>query len=172
MEEFVARNHLHIINEDNTKTFQSSRGKSNIDLTITNNQMLADIKNWDISDEESASDHIIKYSIRLDYTSHDNNPTEPRYRIKEHQLTKFKEKLQYITKIFQMEEKERNTDEIDELSSQVNENTDIGQFTVKLEKVIHTTCNEICRQKTQQTRKKGKDSTLVDGNTKDNEEKD
>ena len=127
---------LHIINEDNTKTtFQSSRGKSNIDLTITNNQMLADVKNWDISDEDSASDHnIITYSIRLDnYTSHDNNPTEPRYRIKEHQLTKFKTKLQYITKIFQMEEKERYTDEIDEeLSSQVNENTDIGQFTVKL----------------------------------------
>jgi len=72
-----------------------------------------------------------------------------------------------------MEGKERYRDEIDEeLSSQVNENTDIGQFTVKLEKVILTTCNEICRQKTQQTREKRKDSTLVDGNTKDNEEKD
>jgi len=47
-----------------------------------------------------------------------------------------------------MEEKERYTDEIDEeLSSQVNENTDIGQFTVKLEKIILTTCNDICRQK-------------------------
>ena len=120
--------------------------------------MLADVKNWDISDEDSASDHnIIKYSIRLDnYTSHDNNPTEPRYRIKEHQLTKFKMKLQYnITKIFQMEEKERYIDE--ELSSQVNENTDIGQFTVKLEKAIHTTCNEICRQKNPtNTEKKGR----------------
>ena len=30
LEEFVASNHLHIINEDNTKTtFQSSRGKRN-----------------------------------------------------------------------------------------------------------------------------------------------
>jgi len=46
MEEFVASNHMHVINEDNGRTtFQSSRGKSNIDLTITNNQMLADIKN-------------------------------------------------------------------------------------------------------------------------------
>jgi len=74
--------------------------------------MLADVKNWDISDEESASDHnIIKYSIRLDnYTSHDNNPTEPRYRIKEHQLTKFKEKLQYITKIFSKWREKKDTE--------------------------------------------------------------
>jgi hypothetical protein len=47
-----------------------------------------------------------------------------------------------------MEDKEKTTDEIDEeLSSQVNENTDIGQFTIKIEEVIQTTCSEICRQK-------------------------
>jgi hypothetical protein len=45
-----------------------------------------------------------------------------------------------------MEDTERNTNEIDEeLSSQVKENTDIGQFTIKLEEVIQTTCSEICR---------------------------
>jgi len=91
--------------------------------------MLADIKNWDISEEESASDHnIIKFSIRLDkHTTHENNFSEPRYRIKEKQLTKFYEKLYYnFAKTFQMEDKERYTDEIDaELNSQVNENTDI-----------------------------------------------
>jgi len=47
-----------------------------------------------------------------------------------------------------MEDKERNTDEIDiELNSQVNENTEIRQFTVKLEEVIQITCREISRQK-------------------------
>jgi hypothetical protein len=45
-----------------------------------------------------------------------------------------------------MENKERNTNEIDEeLSNQVKENTDIGQFTIKLEEVIQTTCSKICR---------------------------
>jgi len=45
LEEFVASHHLHVINEENERiTFQSTRGKSNIDLTITNNQMLADVK--------------------------------------------------------------------------------------------------------------------------------
>jgi len=68
LEEFVASNHLHVINEDNKRTtFQSNRGKSNIDLTITNNQMLANIKKWDISEEESASDHnLMKFKVRLD----------------------------------------------------------------------------------------------------------
>jgi len=111
--------------------------------------MLTDVKNWDISEEESASDHnIIKFSINLDKnTAHGKHFSEPRYRIKEHQLTKFSEKLKSnITKTFQMEEKERNTSEIDEeLSSQAKEYTDIGQFTIKLEEVIQTTCSEICK---------------------------
>ena len=123
LEEFVASHHLHVINEENERTtFQSTREKSNIDITITNNQMLTDVKNWDISEEESASDHnIIKFSINLDKnTTHGKHLSEPRYRIKEHQLTKFSEKQKSnITKTFQMEDKERNTSEIDEeLSSQ------------------------------------------------------
>jgi len=140
------------MNEDNERTnFQRSRGKSKIDLNITNNQMLANITNCDISEEESASDHnIIKFSIRLDkHTTHENKFSEPRYRIKENQPNKFYEKLYYnIATTFQMEDKERHTDKIDlELNSQVNENTDIRQFTVKLEDVIQTIRREICRQK-------------------------
>jgi len=112
LEEFVGSHHRHVINEENERTtFQSTRGKSNIDLTITNNQMLADVKNWDISEEESASDYnIIKFSINLDKnTTHGKHLTEPRYRIKEHQLTKFSEKLKSsITKTFQMENREKH----------------------------------------------------------------
>jgi hypothetical protein len=45
-----------------------------------------------------------------------------------------------------MEDKERNTNEIEEeLSSQAKEDTDIGQFAIKLEEVIQTTCSEICK---------------------------
>jgi hypothetical protein len=43
LEEFFISNQLRIINEDSARTkFQSSRSSSNIDLTIVNNQMLAD----------------------------------------------------------------------------------------------------------------------------------
>jgi len=127
LEEFVASHHLHVINEENKRTtFQSTRGKSNIDLTITNNQMLTNVKNWHISEEESASDHnIIKFSINLDQnTTHGKHLSEPRYRINEHQLTKFSEKLKSnFTKTFQMEGKERNTSEIDEILSSQHKST-------------------------------------------------
>jgi len=67
IEDFLASNQLHIRNEGRTTNFQSSRGKSNIDLTIANSQMVANIWNWDLSEEESASDHkIIKFNITLD----------------------------------------------------------------------------------------------------------
>jgi hypothetical protein len=65
--EFIVNNQLHIINEDNARTtFQSSTGSSNIDLTIANNQMLAAIKDWEISEEERCSDHnIIKLNLNF-----------------------------------------------------------------------------------------------------------
>ena len=58
MKEFLTYNQLHTINEDTARTtFQSSRGSSNIDLTNANNHMLAGIKDWEILEEESCSDH-------------------------------------------------------------------------------------------------------------------
>ena len=95
LEEFVAGHQLHIINEASpSKTFQSSGGSSNIDLTIVNNPMLADIKDWEISEEESASDlNILKFSINFesDKTNKRNTPVL-RYIIKEQQHTEFYKK--------------------------------------------------------------------------------
>jgi len=46
MEKYLASRHLHIINEQCEKfTFHNSSGSSNIDLTITNNNLIADCKN-------------------------------------------------------------------------------------------------------------------------------
>jgi len=45
LEEFIASNNLNVINGGNGRTnFQSRRGKSNTAITITNNQMLGDVK--------------------------------------------------------------------------------------------------------------------------------
>jgi len=92
LEEFVASNQLHIINEDSPRrTFQSTRGSSNIDLTIVNNSMLADTKDWEISEEESSSDHnILKFRINFesDKTNKRNTPGL-RYIIKKQQHTDF-----------------------------------------------------------------------------------
>jgi len=61
----MARRHLHIINEESEMfTFHNSRGTSNIDLKITNNNLIADVHEWEISEKEGCSDHNnLKYKI-------------------------------------------------------------------------------------------------------------
>ena len=58
LEEFLASLQLHILNEDsNLTTYLSSRGSSNIDLTVTSNSILRAVEEWEVSDQESCSDH-------------------------------------------------------------------------------------------------------------------
>ena len=73
LEEYLASRHLHIINEESeTYTFHNSRGSSNIDLTITNDNLITDMHEWEISEEESCSDHnFLKYKIGK-ANSHEN----------------------------------------------------------------------------------------------------
>jgi len=52
------------MNEESVNTtFRNSRGDGNVDLTIISNQLLRTVVEWEISEEESYSDHsIIKYA--------------------------------------------------------------------------------------------------------------
>ena len=52
--------------ESEQTTFKNRRERSNIDLTIVNNQVHNLEMNWEISAEESCSDHIIKFNLRQD----------------------------------------------------------------------------------------------------------
>jgi hypothetical protein len=65
LEEFLLCKQLHIVNEESCcTTFRTSRGASNIDLTVLNNQALDVISDWGIYDQESCSDHsILKYGL-------------------------------------------------------------------------------------------------------------
>ena len=65
LEEFITSKQLIITNEESEmKTFQSSRGSSNIDIKISNNKLLKEVQERKISEEESCSDHkIIQFSI-------------------------------------------------------------------------------------------------------------
>jgi len=142
----VASNQLHIINEEGTlKTFQSSRGESNIDLTIANNKMLANIQKWDISEEKSASGHnIIKFNITLDKAEGIVIDDTGRLRIKEHQHMEFYENLQRIASVtFQIEDRGRSNENLDEaLSRKLEATRDIQEFTKKLEEVIQKAAKE------------------------------
>jgi len=63
LDEYLMSKQLYILNEENhNTTFRNRRGVSNIDLTIITNQLLRTVAQWEISDQESSSDHnIIKY---------------------------------------------------------------------------------------------------------------
>ena len=65
LEEHLAATQLHIINEYSERcTFNNTRGASNIDLTITNNNLLKHVLGWEISEEDSLADHnYIKFKI-------------------------------------------------------------------------------------------------------------
>jgi hypothetical protein len=66
LEEYLAGTQLHIINEGNKSTFHNGRAVSNIDLTIVNNNLLKAVRDWEISEEESLSDHnYLKYKISM-----------------------------------------------------------------------------------------------------------
>ena len=67
LEEFLVATQLHIINEYSERnTFNNTRGVSNIDLTITNNNLLKHVLDWEISEEESLADHnYIKFKLSM-----------------------------------------------------------------------------------------------------------
>ena len=65
LEELLISKQLFIMNEDSEMTtFQSTRGSSYIDLTISNYKLLKEVQEWKIIEEESCSDHkIIQFYI-------------------------------------------------------------------------------------------------------------
>jgi len=150
LEEFLASNQIHIINEESTRrNFQSSTGKNHVDITLTKNQMLADINNWQILEVESASVHnIIKFNIKFgNINKKINNAHDLRYIIKGQQQTDFHEKIYHIiSKTFQIKDKEGRDGDIDEeLNRLLKGHTDTRNFTETLDEVIHTPCRERCK---------------------------
>jgi hypothetical protein len=105
LEEFLLSQQLYILNEESHQTtFRSTRGASNIDITITNGRLLRTVTDWKICDQESCSDHsIIRYEIgqraapRLGKNKH-----KARYKVNKVGRQKFQENLIRITEqVFQ-----------------------------------------------------------------------
>jgi hypothetical protein len=158
LEEFVASNQLHIINEDSPRrTFQSSRGSLNIDLTPVNNVMLADNTDWEIADEESASDHsILKFITNFEGDKMNKvNTPELWYIITERKQTDFYENLFHmISTNFQIEDTGGNVKDMDEkLYDQLTRQKDIRLFIDKLDETVQTTCRKTCKHKNKRNSK-------------------
>jgi len=112
--------------------------------------MLVDINNWQILEDESASDHIItKFNNKIcNVGTKINNAHDLRYIMKEQQQTEFHEILYHIiTKTFQIKDKEGREGDIDEeLNRLLKGHTNLRKFTVTLDEVIQRTCREICKR--------------------------
>jgi hypothetical protein len=65
LDEYLMSRQLYILNEEGLNTtFRNRHGVSNIDLTVITYQLLRTVARWEITDQDSSSDHnIIKYVI-------------------------------------------------------------------------------------------------------------
>jgi hypothetical protein len=133
------------MNEESERTtFQNKRGSSNIDLTIVNNQLLKALQEWEISEEESCSDHnIIKFSIGHD-TNHDTEYSYNghRYVVTDENLKKFDNNLGRMVamKFRTGQEDSSNLDR--DLASQVKKLNDIESAVDLLQEAIISSCNK------------------------------
>ena len=66
--EFISMHHLFVMNEDCGPTFCSQQGSSYIDVTVCGLDLLQYVTNWDISDNDSLSDHRM-ISFEMDFSS-------------------------------------------------------------------------------------------------------
>ena len=104
LEEFLLSQQLYILNEESHQTtFPSTRGASNIDITVTNGRLLSTVTDWEISDQESCSDHsIIRYVIgQRTAPRFGKNNDEVRYKVNRVGRQKFQENLIRLTEVFQ-----------------------------------------------------------------------
>ena len=84
-------------------TFEYSWGSSNIDLTITSNNLIADVQEWEFSKEESCSDYnFLKYKNgKANNYKKKYNYKWIKYIVKEDKYYLYDQKLgQDVSKIF------------------------------------------------------------------------
>ena len=145
LEEYIISRIIHIMNEEsNQTTFQSRRGSSNIDVAIVNNQLLNALQNWEISAEESCSDHnIIKFDLRQD-TYHDTeySYTGYRYVVTDGSLTKLESNVSRLvaTKFRTGQEYPLNLDRA--LALEVKEANDIDRAVILFQEAFILSCNK------------------------------
>ena len=146
LEEFLLSQQLYILNEESLQTtFRSTRGASNIDITITNGELLSTVTDWEISDQESCSDHsIIRYVIgqRKPTSCLSKNDDAARYKVNKVGKQQFQENLIRLTerKLF----KNQNLNELAEmdntLSIRVTQEPDADKLVHEFYEVLEEAC--------------------------------
>jgi hypothetical protein len=151
LEEFRVSLQLHILNEDsNLTTYLSSHGSSNIDLMVTSNLILRAVEEWEVSDQESCSDHsYMKFAIRQDsHRSSMHDSHEVRYIIRREDIVKFQGNLiTLLDEKYSTPNAEGGTEDLDfRMSNRVRECQDIEQAIDKFHETIKIACDETFRR--------------------------
>jgi len=157
LEEFLMSKQLYIMNkESDYTTYQSHRGTSNIDLTVISDQLLRTVVDWEISEQESCSDHSI---IRYARGQSKGNRTEldsqyVRYIVQKGTKQKFQGNLlRSAEKMLCKVKKEGGTEGLDKtLCTRVSDSMDIEELIEEFHDVMISACNESFR--TQRASKK------------------
>jgi hypothetical protein len=145
LEEFITTKQLYFLNEESSDTtFSNCIGKSNIDLTIINPQLLSSITLWEISGQESLSDHrIIKYNIKpASSRKLAANPPLISYRTNNESLEKLPGALlQTLKEKFKLNHKS-SLDLDASLSSLVTEGTNVETLVDDYNDAVKRACNK------------------------------
>jgi hypothetical protein len=165
LEEYLISRDLNIMNEESElTTLQSDRGSSNIDLTILNNWLLQNFTDWEISEEDSCSDHnIIKFKIEYDNKhemQHTHNGT--RYIINKQNYNRFDKNL---TELAAVKVELKNSEDLlsldSDLASHIKETHDLQRAVEKLQEAITLARSKAF--KTRETTKKGQGKNQFHG---------
>ena len=145
LEEYISSKNLYIMNEESEMTtYKSRRGSSNVDLTIINNLLITACSGWEISKEESCSDHnIINFCIAQGNPNRNaSNFNGIRYIVNEGNLRKFdKNLLHWIEKEFS-QIRNGEPEAFDKLmSSRLKDETDIENIAGNFQKALKSACD-------------------------------
>jgi hypothetical protein len=120
-------------------------GTSNIDLTIISPHLIRNISGWEISDQESISDHnIIKYAIGPGIGQWEKvNTQNPQYITNKENLAKFQEQVLQIVKTQLNKKHDTGIENLDDtLSSIITDELDIEKRIDEIHDVIKLACNK------------------------------
>jgi hypothetical protein len=151
LDEYLMSKQLYILNEESlNSTFRNRRGVSNIGLKIITNQLLRTVAQWEISDQESSSDHnIIKYVIGQGDSNRESVEFQNvRYLFRKENYAIFQENLIQLakTKLCGSHIAE-TTEELDTmLCARVDEEVDIEKSTEEFHDILKTACDKIYRK--------------------------
>jgi hypothetical protein len=136
------------MNESSERTtFHNRRGQSNIDLTIVSRPLFKAMGNWEISDEDSCSDHsIIKFCIgQNNKTERQRNYQGKRYIINEQNFNRFDNNLkELIAKKFDKNKTKDLLDLDNELAIHIT-TIKVEDAVDTLQEVITTSCDKSFR---------------------------